>query len=93
MATLTIDIPDEVVARENLSDATIRIELACRLFDAQKLSKAEACRLAGMDRMDFEEALIARGLPVLRYNAEMFAQDLAAVEKMRQQDLKAGVPS
>lgn len=76
MATVTIDIPDAVAEKAGLDERSIRVELACRLFDAEKLTQFEASQLAGMTRDEFHEALAARGLPWIRYTTEMLEEDL-----------------
>ena len=42
--------------------------------------------MCGLARVEFDAALMARGLPVIRYMREMWADDLMALEKMRQDD-------
>ncbi len=74
-------IPDEVLKELNMGECVARIELACRLFDADKLSKPAASRLAGLKRVDFEEELAKRGLPIIHYTLEMLKQDMEALEK------------
>lgn len=75
MATLSFDVPDEVLERTGLTEREARIELACRLFDAQRISKGEATRLCGLSRTEFEQELARRDLPVIRYTQEMWEQD------------------
>jgi predicted HTH domain antitoxin len=86
MATVTLEIPDDVLKREGLTEKEMRIELACRLFDAQKMSKAEAGRLSGLSRDEFNAELMARNLPVIRIDEEYMAQEFEAIEKMRAMD-------
>jgi hypothetical protein len=70
MTTVTLNIPEGVTGRE------VIVEAACRLYDAQQVSKAQACRMCGLTRVEFEAALRARGLPVLRYTRAMVEEDL-----------------
>ena len=70
MTTVTSNIPEGVKGRE------VAVEAACRLYDAQQLTKTEACRMCGLTRVEFDAALMARGLPVMRYTREMLEQDL-----------------
>jgi len=77
MTTVTLNIPDGVQGHDVL------VEAACRLFDAQKLTKTEASRMCGMTRVEFDAALMERGLPVIRYTEEMWGQDQEALDRMR----------
>lgn len=80
MTTVTLNIPEGVKGHD------VVVEVACRLYDAQQLTKTEACRMCGLARVEFDAALMARGLPVIRYTEQMWADDLKAVEKMRRDD-------
>jgi predicted HTH domain antitoxin len=76
-------IPDELLRHANLTEEAARIEIACRLFDAELISKGMASRFAGLSRLDFEEQLVRRGLPVIRYTQEMLDEDLRSLERFR----------
>ena len=80
MTTVTLNIPEGVRGRD------VVVEAACRLYDAQQLTKTEACRMCGLARVEFDAALMARGLPVIRYTEQNWEDDLKAFEKMRQDD-------
>jgi predicted HTH domain antitoxin len=70
MTTVTMNIPEGVTGHE------VVVEAACRLYDAQQLTKTQASRMCGLTREEFNAALMARGLPVIRYTREMLEQDL-----------------
>lgn len=76
-------IPDDVLQAAGLSERDALVDYLCRLYDAQRIGKGLAARVLGITRLEFEEELIKRGLPVLRYTEEMFEQDLRALEEMR----------
>ena len=80
MTTVTLNIPEGVTGHE------VAVEAACRLYDAQQLTKTQASRMCGLTRDEFNAALMARGLPVIRYTEEMWQEDLRAVEHMRHDD-------
>jgi hypothetical protein len=40
---MTLTIPDEILKQSGLSERDMTIEITCRLFAAQVLSRAEAC--------------------------------------------------
>ena len=79
-------IPDELLRHANLTEEAARIEIACRLFDAELIGKGMAGRFAGLSRSEFEEQLIRRGLPVIRYTQEMLDQDLQSLDDSRQRE-------
>jgi predicted HTH domain antitoxin len=79
-------ISDESLKAAGLTEQEAKVEIACRLFDAEKMSKGAAARLAGLSRSDFESALIQRGLPLVRYTEEMLKQDAAAIKQMEEDD-------
>ncbi|MDZ4688613.1 MAG: UPF0175 family protein [Planctomycetaceae bacterium] len=72
-------ITDEELQAAGLTADAARIELACRLFQAEKLTKVQARRLSGLERLDFEDELIARKIPVYYVTEESWAQDLTAI--------------
>lgn len=83
-------IPDELLQELGLDEREARIEIACRLFDAGKLSKASAGRLAGLSRPDFEAALIERGLPWVRIEGDDYwAAEEASLPSPDERERKA----
>lgn len=72
---MCLHIPDEILKQAGLSDRDALIEFACRMFDAEKLSKNAACRLCGLERPAFEAELHHRGLAVYRTTLEQYERD------------------
>lgn len=60
------------------------VELACRLFDTDRLSLAQAARLARMARAEFEDALHERGIAAFRYDEDEFRRELDGVAKAKE---------
>lgn len=87
---MTVEIPDELLTGSDVTERDVRVEIACRLYDAEKIGKGAAARMAGLTRMEFEEELIRRDLPLIRYSEEMWKRDLEALEQMREEDRAAG---
>jgi predicted HTH domain antitoxin len=76
---MPVTIPDEVLKEARLTEREALVEIACRLFEAGRLDLAPAARLAALDRGRFEDELLDRGIPVYRYTAEHFAQDVKSL--------------
>jgi len=49
-----------------LTEREAAIEFACRMFDAGRMTFHAAMRFGGLDRVDFENALRARGIAIYR---------------------------
>ena len=72
---MTIFIPDEILKEAGLTEREALIELACRLFDSERLAKPTAARLCGLERTEFEAELHRRGLTVYRTTLEEYEHD------------------
>ena len=75
-------IPDDTLHALRMTEAAARVEIACRLFDAELLGLNDAARFAGLGRGEMREALWQRGLAVHHYTAEAFEQDRRAIEAL-----------
>ena len=75
-------ISDETLKAANLTERDAKIEIACRLFDAGKLTIGHASSFAGLTETEFEHALHARGLPRYRYTEEMLDRDVETLKKL-----------
>ncbi len=86
---MPVVIPDEVIQQTGLSERELLIELACRLFDLEKLHLWPAAKLAGLTRTEMEEELMKRGIAIYRPTLEDLAEDLTTiqyVENLRKQE-------
>lgn len=79
---MTITLPDDP-ALLHLDEAQLKIDLACGLFAAGRISRGVAARIAGMDSLPFDEELFRRKIPT--FTEEMFEQDLASLERLHRQ--------
>lgn len=80
---MTIFIPDDILKEAGLTEREALIEFACRLFDTDRLGKASAARLSGLERVEFEAELRNRGLAVYHASLEGFEQDLESLRSLR----------
>lgn len=75
-------ISDNVLDELRAKAPETLIELACRLYTADDISKPRATRLAGLERVDFEAELTKRGLPWIRINYdETYERELAELRE------------
>jgi predicted HTH domain antitoxin len=79
-------ISDETLKQAGLTESEAKIEIACRLFDADKLHLWPAAQLAGLSRDEFLSELKSRDIPAFRPTVEDFMHD---VRVMREFDDKA----
>ena len=76
-------IDDETLDALGLTEREARIEIACRLYDAEKIALWPAAKLAGFGtRSEMEAELLDRGLAVYRYTEADLAHDLAAMDRV-----------
>ncbi len=75
-------IPDETLRAAGMNEREAKVEIACRLFDAGKLTIGHAARLAGLEESEFEVQLQLRGIPRYRYTEEMLEQDVETLKKL-----------
>lgn len=78
---MVLEIPEDIQMAAGLDEKGMLLELACRLFDAKRLPLAQAARLAGIDRLQFEDALHERKIPIYRYSEGDFRDDLATLDR------------
>lgn len=68
-------IPDEILQATRMTAEELRQEIAVLLFQKEKLTLAQASRLAGMSRLQFQHLLASRQIPV-HYDVAEFEEDL-----------------
>ncbi len=78
---MSVTIPDDILQSARMSDAELRQELAILLFQQERLTLAQASRLAGMDLLRFQHLLASRGTSV-HYDLEDFEQDLSTLRAL-----------
>jgi predicted HTH domain antitoxin len=72
---MPVTIPDSVLDAARMTESELRQEIAVLLFHSEKLTLAQASRLAEMDRLAFQHLLASRGIAV-HYDVEDFEEDL-----------------
>jgi predicted HTH domain antitoxin len=76
---MTLTLPDDP-ALAGFAESDIRLDLACALYAAGRISRGVAARMAGMDRLAFDEELFQRRIP--SYTEEMLDEDMATLDKL-----------
>ncbi|MBK8038480.1 MAG: UPF0175 family protein [Verrucomicrobiaceae bacterium] len=76
---MTISLPDDP-ALTAMSEADIRLDLACGAYAGGHLSRQSAADVAGVSRLNFDKALYARRIS--HFTEEAFAQDLETLRSL-----------
>ena len=76
---MTITLPDDP-ALLHLNESQLRLDLACSLFAAGRISRGVAAPIAGLGSLPFDEELFRRKIP--SFTEEMLEQDLAALARL-----------
>lgn len=79
---MPVTVPDQLLSEAGLSEAEAKLEIACRLYDAGKLTMPQATRWAGISRVEFERALLERHLPLIRIDDSYWQQEIEALERL-----------
>jgi predicted HTH domain antitoxin len=80
-ATISIEIPREVIHTTRMTPEELRRELAVYLFQQGRLSFGKAREMADMTAWAFQQLLGARGIPV-HYDVEDYEQDLITLKEL-----------
>jgi predicted HTH domain antitoxin len=73
-----LTIPEDIFATIKMTPAELRRELAIFLYAKNKLSFGQACKLAGLDVLQFQEVLFDNRIP-LHYSLADFEDDFKAI--------------
>jgi predicted HTH domain antitoxin len=80
-ATISIEIPREVIHIARMTPEELRVELAVYLFQQGKLSFGKAREVAEMTAWAFQQLLGARGITV-HYDMDDYEQDLITLREL-----------
>ncbi|MBI4616886.1 MAG: UPF0175 family protein [Planctomycetes bacterium] len=79
---MPLTIPDDLLRETGMNEEEARVEIACRLFQADRLSLPAAARWAGLPRIQFEAELVRRGIAPYRPTVEDLESDLATLGRL-----------
>jgi len=72
---MAITIADEVLVAAHMSELELKRKLAVALFQQERLTLAQASRLAEMSQLEFQALLADRQIPV-HYGVQEFREDI-----------------
>jgi len=78
---MLVTISDEVLTAAHISEPEVKQELAVALFHQERLTLAQASRLAEMTQLAFQALLADRQIPI-HYGIEEFHEDLRTLRQM-----------
>lgn len=77
---MTLVLPDDPVTA-SFSPKDLLLELACALYARNRVSMSQGARMAGLERMDFQEALCDRDIPV-HYSTDDLQTDMESLRAL-----------
>ena len=78
---MPLTIPDTIFESTRMTEEELLQELALALFAKEKLTLAQASRLAQMNRLDFQYLLASRNIP-LHYDVEELKEDIETLKRL-----------
>lgn len=72
---MALVISDEILSKAQLSANELLVDLACYLYEKKRLSMGKAKELAGLNQLEFQQALAARNIDI-HYTEEDLDKDL-----------------
>jgi predicted HTH domain antitoxin len=78
---MSVTIPDEVLLAARMSESELRQEIAILLYEKDKITLAQASRLAAIDRLELQHLLASRGIPV-HYGVQELEEDLDTLRSL-----------
>lgn len=74
--SIGLTLSDDVLKATGMNEREALLEIARRLFRAEKLSLWAAAKMAGLSRTEFEQELLKRRIPLYRPTPEDLRTDL-----------------
>ena len=78
---MPVTIPDDVLAAARMREPELKQELALTLFQQERLTLAQASRLAELGQLAFQSLLAERQIPI-HYGIEEFHEDLRTLRAL-----------
>jgi predicted HTH domain antitoxin len=78
---MSLVIPDYILNAARMSVRELSEEIAVMLFQKEKVTLAQASRLAGMNRLQFQHLLASRQIPI-HYDVQDFEKDIKTLRRL-----------
>lgn len=72
---------DDILESAHLTEAEVRSDIAIALFARDRLTLAQAARLANLPQLDFQALLAERRIPI-HYDVVEFEEDLRTLQRL-----------
>ena len=96
MATVTIEVPDDALAalRRSPTELSREMRLASAMlwYTQGRISHERAAEFAGLDRIDFIDALAAAKLPAFHVDVDELMEEVESARHAYREHLAAGLP-
>jgi predicted HTH domain antitoxin len=79
---MPLTISDKALQQAGLTEWDALIQFACHLFDAGKLHLWPAAKMAGLTRIEMEEQLAQRKIPIYRPTVEDINHDVETLTRL-----------
>ena len=79
---MSVIIPDEILQATRMTEEELKQELAVLLFQKEKLTLAQASKLAEMNRLQLQHLLASRKIPI-HYDVLEFEEDLNTLRELK----------
>ncbi len=79
---MPLTISDDLLDAAGLSPEAARVEIACRMFESGNLALWPAAQWAGLSRVDFENELSRRNIPLYRPTWEQIEGEVRGMEQL-----------
>jgi predicted HTH domain antitoxin len=66
---MNITVPDDIAERAEAGGGDLLLALAIQLYADNRIDHADACRLAGVSRAQFNREIVIRGISIHLYPA------------------------
>ena len=76
-----VTVPKQIIQSAGMSEQELIEEIAIMLFQKEKLTLAQASRLAKFSQIQFQHLLASRGIPV-HYGIEDFQHDMSTLKEL-----------
>ena len=77
---MPVTIPDDVLTAAHITEQELQQEIALALFQQERLTLAQASRLAGMNQLAFQALMAERRIPI-HYGVAEFREDLQTLRQ------------